>query len=1364
MWTNHGHFSNEVRQVTGIVGGAFGFQGGSGVVVPDSPSLNFGPGADFSIEAWVKPLVAPTQFGVMAIVDKRLAPNLGQSQGYSLALREGQISFQMSDGLESGFLNWEFVGPDLRDGAWHHVAVSVQRASSAGMRLYVDGKLVLTADPSSHSGSLATTAPLLIGMHSSHDWFNGNFSGEIDEVSLYSRALAAGEIEAIHESGSLGKCGTPAPPRVFAQPAPLSVISGESATFTVAAGGTTPLSFQWRFNGTNIDGATNLALTLTNVQPAAAGNYSVLVTNLLGSALSSNALLTVIARPTSCVEAPAGLAGWWAGDGTATDLVGKQDGIPQEGVTFGEGVVGLGFNFDGATGRVMVPDAPALNFGSGVDFSIEAWVRPFPHISTMGLMAILDKRDLTGPFAPVGYTLFLQDGRLGCQLAQRSPANLQSFVAPGPNIQDGMFHHVALTVQRQTADGGKLYVDGKVVLTFDPASVSGDLSNTAPLRLGQHADASLSSFFKGTIDEVSVYRRTLAAEEVQTLFLADLHGKCKPPQPPVITTQPAGQLAFVGNTVYLAVGAGGTPPLSYQWTFQGTNLPGATNASLILTNVQLTHSGNYAVIVTNAVGSATSFFAQLTVTLPAPCVQPPAGLVSWWRAEGDTSDRVGDNDGPSLGAPGFAPGLVGQAFWIDGRQGEITIGNPPSLQLQDFTIEAWIKRSSSLAVTLGGGSAGFIFGYGMSGYGLYLDAEGRPTLTHVGQQSVNAGFAIKDTSFHHLAVTKAGGKVVFYLDGTASFAAPFDAVFTFSASAAIGGLGDNPGNTFLGLIDELSIYNRALSTTEIQGLFNANGGGKCDVPVAPFFVTEPAGQTVLAGNTVVLQAAAGGTAPFAYQWRFNGVEIPGATNATLALDRIQRPQAGAYSVRVTNVAGAATSGNAVLTVQLPPALVRIASTNVTAGSIVHLPVYLVANGDENSLSFSVNFDPNRLALAGVVPGDGAAGALLLQNKSMTGNGRVGISILWPPGRSFSAGTQQVAVISLAAQVFRGLASVPLGFGDLPVARSLLDDQLRSLPANFASGSITVAGVAGLEGDVFPRSPSDLAISAADWQLLGRYVARLEAPATPGEFQRADCAPRLAAGDGLLSVTDWVQEGRFAAGLDPLAPVGGPDRELRPSLPLESDNRFISVHGVAELSPGESGESSVVLSARGDENAVAFSLVLDPAMTVLDGVSPGVDARGNFAHVNTNDLPVGRVGFVVALNPGAALQPGPRELLRIRYTASTTASGAAPFRFVNEPVIGQVSDAAANPLPVTFVTNALVVRPSATLRIRREADARVRLSWPLSATNLVLQQIVGALPPAGGWTNVPASPTITNDERTVILPIEAETRFFRLARP
>ena len=100
-----------------------------------------------------------------------------------------------------------------------------------------------------------------------------------------------------------------APPIITAQPTNQAVLPGSDVTLQVTASGSAPLGFQWQLNGTNLEGAVEAALTITNVQIAQAGSYTVLVTNVFGSALSSNAVLTVldpwiIGQPKSLSIAP----------------------------------------------------------------------------------------------------------------------------------------------------------------------------------------------------------------------------------------------------------------------------------------------------------------------------------------------------------------------------------------------------------------------------------------------------------------------------------------------------------------------------------------------------------------------------------------------------------------------------------------------------------------------------------------------------------------------------------------------------------------------------------------------------------------------------------------------------------------------------------------------------------------------------------------------------------------------------------------------------------------------------------------------------------------------------------------------------
>jgi hypothetical protein len=101
------------------------------------------------------------------------------------------------------------------------------------------------------------------------------------------------------------------------------------------------------------------------------------------------------------------------------------------------------------------------------------------------------------------------------------------------------------------------------------------------------------------------------------------------PGPPYITEQPVARTIYAGSAVSFDAGAMGMPALTYQWQFNGTNLAGATNPSLLLTNVPLAGAGEYALVAANSLGAATSSPAFLAVLRSAPFGNNPQ-----WGAAG----------------------------------------------------------------------------------------------------------------------------------------------------------------------------------------------------------------------------------------------------------------------------------------------------------------------------------------------------------------------------------------------------------------------------------------------------------------------------------------------------------------------------------------------------------------------------------------------------------------------------------------------------------------------------------------------------------------------------------------------------------
>jgi arylsulfatase A-like enzyme len=116
---------------------------------------------------------------------------------------------------------------------------------------------------------------------------------------------------------------------------------------------------------------------------------------------------------------------------------------------------------------------------------------------------------------------------------------------------------------------------------------------------------------------------------------------------PVITQQPQNQTNIAGTTATFTVGATGTPPLSYQWIFNSlaNRLPGATNDTLILPNVQASNAGLYRVVITNDAGSTQSVSARLTVLLLPSLTASPSNQVA----------EVGDTATFSASAAGTPP-------------------------------------------------------------------------------------------------------------------------------------------------------------------------------------------------------------------------------------------------------------------------------------------------------------------------------------------------------------------------------------------------------------------------------------------------------------------------------------------------------------------------------------------------------------------------------------------------------------------------------------------------------------------------------------------------------------------------------------
>ncbi|PWU11254.1 MAG: hypothetical protein C5B50_23755 [Verrucomicrobia bacterium] len=615
--------------------------------------------------------------------------------------------------------------------------------------------------------------------------------------------------------------------------------------------------------------------------------------NFLVLALAFVLCAVRLSAQTNCAPLPVGIVAWWRAEGDAVDAISGNNGALVNSTDFGAGMVGQGFVFDGYGTYVQLSNAPALQAQS---FSIEAWVQ---RASESEATDTGDPAGYIFGYGSGGYNFGVyNDGRLS--LAKAGFSDVQTL----PLVTDTSFHHLAVTKAGSTVI---FYADGVAYAadSFDPAFTF----STTPVIGALGKD--LGNSFWGTIDEVSFYDRPLSPDELQAVYAAGAYGKCAYSLAPVITSQPPNESAPLGGPAYLAVRATGGLPLAYQWELNGSPLIGATNSSFSVQNVSADKLGPYAVLVTNFAGLVLSSNAVLTI-LQSNCTTMPASLIAWWQGEGSAQDTVGGNDGVLVGGAGYGPAIVNQGFVLSGNRSFVQLANLPALHSQSFTIEAWIKRASAVSATASGSRGGNIFGYGNGGYNLGIYNDGRLSLTKTGNSDVQSSVLITDTNFHHLAATKAGSNVVFYVDGTAYPAALYDPGFTFSTTPVIGALGTTLGASFWGIIDEVSFYNRALSAGEVKSIYDAGSYGKCTSPLSITIYSQPTNETVAAGLTAFFQIDAAGIPRPAYQWEFDGTPLAGATNSFLVLPNVSLNQLGTYSVLVTNSQGSIISSNAVL--------------------------------------------------------------------------------------------------------------------------------------------------------------------------------------------------------------------------------------------------------------------------------------------------------------------------------------------------------------------------------------------------------------------------------------------------------------------
>ena len=685
------------------------------------------------------------------------------------------------------------------------------------------------------------------------------------------------------------------PPGITTQPQSQAVVVGQSAAFSAAASGTVPFNYQWRFNGTVLSGATGSALALSNVQSNQAGGYLVVVTNAAGSVTSAVATLTVYV--------PAGIATQPLSQTTTQGMNVAFSVVPSGTAPFSYQWALNGTVLSGATnGSLALTNVQPTDAGSYTVAVTNAWGSVTSTVATLTVLvppgiitqpqsqAVVVGKSPTFSMAASGTVPFgyqwrfngtVLSGATGSALTLSNVQSNQtgSYLVVVTNVAGSATSAVAaltvyvpagITTQplSQTTTQGLNATFSVVASGTAPFSYQWRLNGTvlSGATSGSVALTNVQTSQAGSYTVVVTNSWGSATSAVATLTVL---------VPPGITTQPQSQAVVVGQSATFSAAASGTVPLRYQWRFNGTPLTGSTNAALALSNVQSNQAGSYLVVVTNVAGSATSLVATLTVYVPAGITTQPSSQIT----------TQGLNAAFSVLPSGTAP------FSYQWRFNGTVLSDATNSALALTTVQTNQAGSYTVVVTNSWGSA--------TSAVATLTVYVPPSITS--QPQSLAVIQGQIASFSVVASGSSPFTYQWYLNDSSVGSAGQSSTYTLN-NVGTSKVGDytvvvvNPAGSVTSVVATLIVY------------------------VPPSITSQPSSQSVLQGQNASFSVAVSGSAPFSYQWNFNGSNMSGATNASLTLTNVQTTQAGSYSVVITNLGGSIVSAVKTLTVNVPAAI------------------------------------------------------------------------------------------------------------------------------------------------------------------------------------------------------------------------------------------------------------------------------------------------------------------------------------------------------------------------------------------------------------------------------------------------------------
>ncbi|MCA9062978.1 MAG: right-handed parallel beta-helix repeat-containing protein, partial [Planctomycetaceae bacterium] len=870
---NHGTLTNGATIVAGgRSGSALEFDGiDDHVAVANEDHFDFAD-TQFSVDLWFQTSVTGTN-------QYLISKGTGSDWQWGIQIDSGNV-LRANMWNATGFAVVDAVSSTtVADGLWHHVtAIFDTRTASEAVTLYVDGVL----DSNIGNDNRATldynsngAAAVRLGGRGDGAF---SFNGLIDDAAIYARALTAAEIDAIYRSSGGSKGGnvvsgnyigtdvtgtraignqhgiytdsssgnqfggtgtgegnlisgnTIAGIRMITTGWPVvghgTVIEGNligtNVTGTAALGG--------QINGINvinnydvtiggdtvaarniISGNTETGILLEGPSAtqnivqgnsigtditgtvAIANNRGVQITNGTGDLVTGNLISGNTTDGIKLFDAGYGMGSIsrFTAEGHALDSVLGNDGILYGNTSYTTGVTGQAFSFDGTGDYVELPNESAYDFVEQV-FTVEGWFRT----STTGVRQMIVAKGTTGDYQ---WNIEIQaDNTLDARLLDTNIILYRKVSTQ--TVTDGQWHHFAAAFDtRVSSENVTLYLDG-VAQTSAPSDARStnnyNTSGSQSVRLGSRGDGLA---FNGQIDEVAIYSRTLTESEVRQQFQSGGQSKYGN----VIQNNVIGRNAL--NTANLANGNGITLSRSDNTLIGGINL-GEAN------------------IIAGNTGDGVRFLATGDGVL--------SGQIGYWKADGSTTDLVVGTSGSLQNGAAYSTGYSNQGFQFDGTDDHVLIGSSAAYEITGNAIsfDAWIKPTGPGSHASQGGM--ILSREGEYQVARFTDGTIQFAINTVGNgyNWVNAGYVAALNEWTHIAVTYDGANAKVYANGTQVYSGAAtgniqDNVFPTLDELRIGGR-QNTSQYFQGSIDDVGLYNRALTAEEVAEVYALRGAAK----------------------------------------------------------------------------------------------------------------------------------------------------------------------------------------------------------------------------------------------------------------------------------------------------------------------------------------------------------------------------------------------------------------------------------------------------------------------------------------------------------------------------------------------------------